>query len=465
MPEPTAPPATAAADPALDELRAALTGELIAPDDAGYERAREVFNATIDRRPAAIVRAADADDVARAIEAARQSGLELAVRGGGHSFAGHGVNDGGLLLDTSAMRGLEIDVEGRSAWAQAGLTAGEYTAATGRHGLATGFGDAGDVGVAGITLGGGIGWLLRKHGLTADSLLAAELVSADGELLSVDEDNHPDLFWALRGGGGNFGVVTRLRYRLHEVDTVIGGLLVLPASPDVLRSVAAFADAAPEELSMIVQLAAAPPMPMLPSEQHGKPVVMVMAVYAGDVEAGEEVLAPLRGIATPIVDALQPMAYPDIYTFGGGGPERAAVAIRSALVDELDDATIEALFEQQQSAAAPVTVQLRPLGGAMARVPADATAFAHRDRRLMLTLAAMGAPGADGSELDAIVDDLAARIGLLGDAAYVNYLADEGDARVREAYPGPTYERLAEIKRRYDPTNLFRGNQNIAPAA
>src|SRR6266536_4348644 len=214
----------------IPQLRAALNGRGIAPDDAGYDQARAVFYGGFDRRPAVIVRVADATDVARVVSLARQTGLELAIRSGGHSNAGHSVSDGGIVLDLGDMRALDIDVAARTAWAQTGMTAGDYTTATGEHGLATGLGDTASVGVGGITLGGGIGFLVRKHGLTIDDVLGAEVVTADGELLEVDQDTHPDLFWALRGGGGNFGVATRLRFRLHEIDEVVGGMLMLPAS-------------------------------------------------------------------------------------------------------------------------------------------------------------------------------------------------------------------------------------------
>ena len=236
-------------DISITDLRADLNGSVIAPDDPGYDDARGVFFTGFDRRPAAIVHAADASEVARAVNLARETGAELAVRSGGHSRAGHGTSDGGIVLDLSEMNAVEIDAGARTAWAQPGVEAGDYTRATGEHGLATGLGDTASVGVGGITLGGGIGFLVRKNGLTIDDVLGAEVVTADGELLEVDGENHPDLFWALRGGGGNFGVVTRLRFRLHEIDEVVGGMLMLPASVEVIDGLVAAADAAPEELS------------------------------------------------------------------------------------------------------------------------------------------------------------------------------------------------------------------------
>src|SRR5215216_2444154 len=233
---------------AFRELSSNVRGLLILPEDAGYDEARTVFYGGIDRRPALIVRAKDATDVSMVVALARERELELAVRSGGHSVAGHSTTEGGILLDLSEMKNLEIDTEGRTAWAETGLTAGEYTAAVGAHGLATGFGDTGSVGIGGVTLGGGVGYLVRKHGLTIDDVLAAEIVTADGELVYVDAESHPDLFWAIRGGGGNFGVVSRFRYRLHEVGTIVGGMLILPATPDVITSLVAEAEAAPEQL-------------------------------------------------------------------------------------------------------------------------------------------------------------------------------------------------------------------------
>ena len=239
---------------------------MIAPEDAGYDKARTVFYGGIDRRPAVIIRVADTDEISRVVSLAHETGLELAIRSGGHSTAGHSVSDGGIVLDLSNLRELQIDIEGRTAWAETGLTAGEYTTAAAVHGLATGFGDTGSVGIGGLTLGGGVGYLVRKYGLTIDSLLAADVVTADGQLLRVDAETHPDLFWAIRGGGGNFGVATRFQFRMHRLDSVVGGLLVLPATPDVIASFIAEAESAPDELSTIANVMPAPPMPFLPQE-------------------------------------------------------------------------------------------------------------------------------------------------------------------------------------------------------
>jgi FAD/FMN-containing dehydrogenase len=457
-------PSRPATTMSIRQLRAALNGQVIIPGDAGYDQARTVFDGGIDRRPAIIIQPADATEVAQVVAFARDTGLELAVRSGGHSLAGHSASDGGIVLDLSHMRRLHIDPERCSAWAQTGLTAGQYTAAAGAYGLATGFGDTGSVGIGGLTLGGGIGYLVRKHGLTIDDLLAAELVTADGQLLRTDAQTHPDLFWAVRGGGGNFGVATRFQFRLHAVDTIVGGMLILPATPQVISGFVAEAEAAPEELSTIANVLPAPPLPMVPTEAHGRLVLMAMLVYAGPSEEGERAVTPFRALATPIADLVRPMRYPEIYPPEEDNFHPTAVT-RTMFLEAIDRDVAATILEYlQTSDAAMRAAQLRVLGGAMARVPADATAFAHRASRIMVNLAAFYQGAADRAVREAWVADFAAAL-RQGDAgAYVNFLGDEGPPRVRQAYPGPTWERLVAIKARYDPTNLFRLNQNIPPA-
>ncbi len=448
----------------IPQLRAALNGRVIAPDDAGYDKARTVFYGGIDHRPAVIIRAADATDVARVVSLAREIGLELAVRSGGHSLAGHGVASGGIVLDLSNMQELDIDIERRTAWAQPGLTAGEYATAVGAYGLATGFGDTGSVGIGGITLSGGVGYLVRKHGLTIDDLLAADIVTADGQFLRVDAEAHPDLFWAIRGGGGNFGVVTRFQFRLHEVDTIVGGMLMLPATPDVIQAFVAEAEAAPEELSTIANVMTAPPLPFVPAEHHGQLIIMALMCYAGATDAGERAIAPFRALATPIADMVRPMRYPEIYPPGEEG-YHPVVAGRTMFLDAVDRRTAETVFDHLRAGTAPMRVaQLRVLGGAMARVPGDATAFAHRGRRIMVNVGAIYERPDEAALHEAWVTDFAAALRQGEPGAYVGFLGNEGQARIREAYPGSTWDRLAAIKRRYDPTNLFRLNQNIPPA-
>jgi FAD/FMN-containing dehydrogenase len=450
--------------PTVPELRAALAGGVIAPGDPRYDEARTPFYGGIDRHPAAIARVANADDVARTVTFARERGIELAVRSGGHSIAGHCVSEGGLVIDLADLSALDLDPEGRTAWAETGVTAGAYTVAAAEHGLATGFGDTGSVGIGGITLGGGVGFLVRKHGLTIDSLLAADVVTADGELVRADAESHPDLFWAIRGGGGNFGVATRLHFRLHEVPTVVGGILILPATSEVIASFLAEADAAPDELSTIANVMPAPPMPFVAPEHHGKLVLLAFMTYAGDVEAGERAVAPFRALATPIADLLRPMSYPEMY-MPEEGEFHPIGTVRSMFVDEIGPKRADAILEHLEASTAMMRVaQLRVLGGAMARVPADATAFAHRSSRIMVNVAALFERPEESATHEAWVTGLADA--LRGDdrGVYVGFLGDEGAGRVRDAYPGPTWDRLAEIKRRYDPTNLFHLNQNVPPA-
>jgi FAD/FMN-containing dehydrogenase len=448
---------------AMEKLRDAVRGRVIGPDDPGYDEARVVFLGGVDRRPAVIVRVADATDVATVISFARETGLELAVRSGGHSGAGHSVTDSGIVLDLADMKRLDVDVEGRTAWAETGLTAAEYSTAVGKHGLATGFGDTGSVGIGGITLGGGVGFLVRKFGLTVDDLLAADVVTADGELRRVDADNHPDLFWAIRGGGGNFGVATRFQFRLHDVPSIVGGMLIQPATPDVIAGFIAAAEAAPEELTTIANVMPCPPMPFVPEEHHGSLIVMSLIAFAGDAEAGEAALAPIRALAAPIVDMLQPMPYAEIYQPDGDDYHPLAIS-RTMFVDRIDGPVADSIVSHLEASDAPMKVaQLRVLGGAMARVPADATAFAHRGSRIMVNVASFYEGPEDQARRAAWVDDFVRLLRQDDAGAYVNFLGDEGEERIRTAYPGATWDRLAAIKAHYDPTNLFRLNQNIPP--
>jgi len=444
-------------------LRASFDGRVTAPGDPGYDQARKVFYGGFDRRPAAIVRPADAAEVAQVVNLARDRGLELAVRGGGHSLAGHSTSDGGIVLDLSALTAIQVDPEARTAWAQGGLTAGAYTEAVGAHGLVTGFGDTGSVGIGGLTLGGGVGYLVRSQGLTIDSLLAAELVTADGRVLQVDAEAHPELFWAIRGGGGNFGVATRLKFRLHELPSIVGGMLLLPATAQVIADFMAAAEAAPEELSAIAAVMAAPPMPFIPPERQGELVVLAMLAYAGDAEAGQRAVAPFRALADPIADMVRPMRYAGLFE-PVDDLEVVEESARSMFLDGFDGTAARTVVEHLGASTAPMAVaQLRVLGGAMARVPAEATAFAHRDRPIMAAIGCVYEDARDRPTHDAWADGFAAALRHGSTGVYVNFLSDEGPERVHEAYPGPTWDRLVEVKRRYDPDNLFRRNQNIPP--
>jgi FAD/FMN-containing dehydrogenase len=453
-------------DPRLSarDVTAAVRGRVVTPDDQDYDEVRKVQNGAIDRRPALIVRVADADDVARVIGLARDTGVELAVRCGGHSAAGHSTTDDGIVLDLSEMKGIELDLEDRTVWADAGLTAIELSTAVGEHGLAIGFGDTGSVGIGGITLGGGVGYLVRKYGLTIDSLLAAEVVTADGAIRQVDAEHDPDLFWAIRGGGGNFGVVTRFRYQLHVVGDIVGGMLILPATADSVAGFIAAAEAAPDELSTIANVMPCPPMPFVPEEHHGELVIMALVAATGDTEAGQRAVAPLRALAAPLADMLRPMPYVEIYP--PDDPDYRPTAInRTMFVDTIDRDVAALIVDRLESSTASFCVaQLRVLGGAMARVPADATAFAHRTSKIMVNVAQFVDGPEDRPEREAWVQQFARDLEQEDHGAYVNFVGDEGEERVRAAYPGATWDRLQAIKRRYDPTNLFRLNQNVPPS-
>jgi FAD/FMN-containing dehydrogenase len=453
-----------ASDPIdFDAFAATLSGRLLRPGDPEYDSARLTQNRAYNRYPAAIVKAADASDVARAVSLARDAGLDLAVRSGGHSVAGHSTADDALMLDLSGMKGLHIDPVRRLVWAQPGLTAGEVTNALAEHGLAVPFGDTSSVGIAGLTLGGGIGYLVRKHGLAIDNLVSVELVTAHGRLLIASERQNPELFWALRGGGGNFGVATRFVYRAQPVSTVFGGAIFLPGTRAVIESIMPLAEAAPEDLSVIAFVMHAPPAPFIPADRVGELSVMLTFVYAGDPAGGEAAIAPFRALAEPIADLAGPMPYPGIYAFTEEGAKAEPFVVRSAFLDGLDERVVDTIIEYMSRATTPgAMVQLRGLGGAMARVPAGATAFGHRSARVLFAVITVfeGPAEPHVAWTEALFD----AVRPLARGVYSNFLDDEGEGRIREAYPAETFVRLAEVKRRYDPSNLFRLNQNIAPA-
>ena len=443
-----------------------LAGTILTPDDAGYDKARTLVYGGIDLRPGAIARVSTPDDIAGVIAYAREHGLELAVRSGGHSSAGHSSTEGGIVIDVRSLKSIDIDAAARTAWAGAGNTAVELLAALAPHKLVVGFGDAGTVGISGITLGGGVGYLTRKLGLTIDAVLAFELVTAEGELITADADNHPGLFWALRGGGGNVGVVTRIKFRLSPLEHFTGGMLMLPATPGNVAAFIAAAEAASEDVSTIANVMPAPPMPFLPPDQIGQMVIMGMLAYSGPASGAEAAIAPFRAIDTPLANFVKSGTYHEIMF----PPENAdyhpiAVAL-NLFVDRFGPAEAETAMGFLEEGDAPFRViQIRVLGGAANRVAADATAYAHRDRSIMVNVAAFY----DGSEAERIskfawVKDFAQALNPPDTAAYVNFIADEGAERVRDAYPEATWNRLRQIKRQYDPQNLFRRNHNIPPA-
>jgi FAD/FMN-containing dehydrogenase len=444
------------------DLRSQLDGELITPDDSSYDDARQVFFKGWDRRPLAVAQVANASDVARVVTAARETGLDLAVRSGGHSRPGYGTVDGGLVIDLSAMNKTEVDADAKIAWVETGSTAGQFTTATAEHNLIAGLGDTGSVGIGGITLAGGVGFLVRKNGLTIDNLLAAEVVTADGEILQVSEDSEPDLFWAIRGGEGNFGVATRLQLQLDEIPQIVGGMLMLPATPETIAGFVQAADAAPVELSTIANVMIAPPMPMIPEEAHGKPVIMGLFAYSGPADKGEQVLAPFRALADSFADMLRPMPYPGLYE--GPEPEARFGAGTNFFADSFGASEAEAALDGlAKSTAMMKVVQLRVLGGAYGQVPNDATAFPHRDRKLMINVTAMFVDPSEAETHEAWGADLGKALGQDG-VGYVGFLGDEDAETLRDAYPNGAWDRLRELKGRYDPDNLFHLNHNIPPA-
>jgi FAD/FMN-containing dehydrogenase len=365
------------------------------------------------------------------------------------------------------MKGISIDPEARTARVGAGANSGDLAGPANAHGLALTTGDTHSVGFGGLVTGGGIGFMARKYGLTIDSLLAAQVVTAAGEIVVASPDEHPDLFWAIRGGGGNFGIVTEFTFRLAPVGDILGGDLMLPASREVIRGYLDYVATAPDELTTIANLMHAPPAPYVPQERVGEPVLSILVCWSGDPEEGERALAPLRALATPVADAVGPMPYPAIYRFTAHQAEPHAASIRMMFADALSDDAIDAALAAMANATSPYSlIQFRGLGGAMARVGTDDTAFAHRHQRYFLAIIGLWLdPAEDAARHNAWTGALWGAIRREGSGVYVNFLEQEGEGRVRDAYPPATHARLAAIKRRYDPQNLFRFNQNIAPAA
>jgi hypothetical protein len=452
----------------IEDLRNRVTGRIITPGDEGYDDARAVMYDFDDAHPIAVVKVANAADVAAVVNAARESGLELAVRSGGHSGAGHSTTDGGLVIDLRDMNRIRVDPATKAAWAEAGATAAQVAVAADAHGLAVGFGDTGSVGIGGITTGGGIGYLTRKHGLTIDSVIGADIVTADGELHHVDAETEPDLFWAIRGGGGNVGVVTRFRYRLNEVGDAYGGMLFLQANADTIAGFVAAAQAAPEELGTIANVMNCPPMPFIPEELHGSLVIMGLIFYAGPPDQGPDAVAPFRALATPLADFVRPMRYPEMFPpeepQGEGAPKFIASS-RVLFMTHVDRDVAQTIVDTIATAPSKMGVaQIRVVGGEMARVPAGETAFAFRDAPIVTAVAGLTFDPTQHEVNERWVDVFKETLTQDYAGAYVNFINDEGADRVHDAYPPATWARLAEIKRRYDPSNLFHRNQNVPPA-
>jgi FAD/FMN-containing dehydrogenase len=452
----------------LEPLRESLRGPVLAPGDDGYDAARAIWNGAIDRRPACVARCTGVADVVAAVLFARERDLLVAVRSGGHGVAGHAVCDGGLVLDLSPLKGIRVDPVARTARAEAGVLWGELDRETQLHGLATVGGIVTHTGIAGLTLGGGLGWLMRKHGATVDNLLSVDLVTAEGELLTASEDDNPDLFWGIRGGGGNFGVVTAFEYRLHPVGpTVLAGPIFHPFEDagEVLRFYREFAANVPDELTTIFELSGAPPAPFLPPELHGKPIVMVGACWAGAPEDGIDVVRPLKEFGRPIVDLLEPKPYLALQsTFDPAVPHGWHRYWKAVELPPLTDGAIDTLVEHAAALTSPKSYCIVfQLGGALARVGADETAFSQRDAAHNLVINAVWTEGEGEPHVAWARDFFSALQRHARGRVYVNFLGDEGADRVRQAYGDRQYERLVALKRRYDPTNFFRLNQNVEP--
>jgi len=443
-------------------------GRLIGLDHPDYDSARAVWNGAIDRRPRLIARCIGAADVVAAVRFARDHDLEIAIRGGGHNVAGTAVCDDGIVIDLSAMRAVRVDPAGRRAWVQGGARWGDVDRETQAYGLATTGGIVSHTGVAGLTLGGGIGWLMRKYGLTVDNLLAAEVVTADGKFLRASEDQHTDLFWALRGGGGNFGAVTSFEFRLHAVGpTVLAGPVLWDATDvrEVLRFYRDFVRDAPDQLATVVRFGAAPPLPEIPEHLHWRPVVMVGSCYAGPIDEGEHVLCPLRGYLTPLLDLIGPTSYVDFQSALDSTVVHGwNYYWKSTHLPELRDELIDVIAGHAFSCASPRSyMAMFHLQGAVHRVAGGATAFGNRQASHAITLDAVWRPGEDLGDRDiAWTKRFFAALGPFRDGVYVNFLGgDEDPDRVREAYGDSVYDRLVEVKTTYDPDNVFHHNHNI----
>ena len=453
----------------IEELKRGFEGEILLPGDGAYESARKIWNAMIDRRPAVIARCATTSDVVRGVSFARDNGLLLAVRGGGHNIAGSAIVDDGIVIDLSQMKAARVDAARRRVTIEAGATLADIDAATQAHGLATPVGINSTTGIAGLTLGGGFGWLSRKYGMTVDNLESAEVVTAAGEVVRASTTENPDLFWALRGGGGNFGVVTRFEFRLHPVGPdVLSGLIVYPlsAAKSVLQQYRAFVASGPEDLTVWTVLRQAPPLPFLPESVHGREMLALALIYAGDPKQGEPLIEPLRRFGTPWGEhiGVQPyvawqQAFDPLLTPGARNYWKSHNL--ASLQDELFDAVIASV---EKLPSPQCEIFIGAIGGATTRPAPTSMAYANRDAQFVMNVHGRWEDPADDQRGIAWARDFfQASAPFASGGAYVNFMtADEGE-RVRAAY-GPNYDRLAQVKRKYDPDNLFRMNQNIKPA-
>jgi FAD/FMN-containing dehydrogenase len=453
---------------AIDALRSEVVGEVVAPGDADYEEARRVYNGMIDKHPAAVVRCRQPSDVAAVIHLAHTEGFDLSVRGGAHSAPGFGTNEGGLVIDLSGLQDVVVDADKQIARAGGGCTWAVFNEATNTHGLATTGGIIGSTGIAGLTLGGGIGYLARKYGLSCDNLVSAEIVTAEGQVVTASDTENEDLFWALRGGGGNFGVVTTFEYRLHPVANIYGGPIAYPVdrADDVLRFYREYIAEAPEELGGFVGFHLAPPLPFLPEEWHFKNVCLAVPCWAGPIDAGEKMIKPFLDVVEPVGSMVGEMPYPVLNTaFDELLPAGLQHYWKASFARDLSDAAIAVHADHgARVPAIQCAVHLYPINGAVQRVGADETAFAYRDVNFAPVIAGMWDDPADNERNIAWVRGYYEALEpYSAEGGYINFMDGDDQSRIKANYRG-NYERLAAIKAKYDPTNLFHLNQNIQPA-
>jgi FAD/FMN-containing dehydrogenase len=454
--------------PTIEQLRARVRGDVITPQDTGYEEARRVYNAMIDRRPRVVVRCANAGDVMAGVEFAREHQLDLAVRGGGHSVPGFGTCDDGVVIDLSRMRSVRVDPQTRTARAEGGATWGDFNHAAHAFGFATTGGIISTTGIAGLTLGGGIGYLSRGCGLSCDNLVSADVITADGRLRIASERENQDLFWALRGGGGNFGVVTSFEYRLHPVQDIYGGVMFyeLREAATILRFFREFIAKAPEELGGFPAFQIAPPLPFIPAPRHGDTFIAIVACWAGPIDQGERMFQPFHDVAPVVAEHVGPMPYPALNSAFDAlyPPGQLQHYWKANFVTELTDAAIQA--HVQHGPKVPVvnsTVHIYPINGACHRVASDATAFAYRHANFATVIAGMWPdPAQNAANIKWVRDYYAATAPHSEEGGYVNFMAADDQDRIQANYKG-NYQRLVTVKRTYDPGNLFHMNQNIRP--
>jgi FAD/FMN-containing dehydrogenase len=451
----------------LDSLRQQVRGDVIAPEDAGYDEARAIRNAMIDKHPAAVARPVNAGDVIAAVNFAREGHLPLAIRGGGHSVPGFGTVDEGIVIDMSRMRGVRVNPEKRTARAEGGATWGDFNAATNAFGLATTGGIISTTGVAGLTLGGGIGYLARGFGLSLDNLVSADVVTADGKFLIASDKENQDLFWAIRGGGGNFGVVTSFEFRLHPVKDIYGGPMFfeLKYARDLLEFFRDYIKTAPEQMGMFPAFQIAPPLPFIPEKRHGDTFALMVGCWAGPVSEGEKALKPLHDVAPVFAEHVGAMPYPALNSaFDGLYPPDLQHYWKANFVKELTDAAIDAHIEHGSKVPAMTsTMHIYPINGAVHRVASDDTAFAYRDANFATVIAGMWPdPAQNKANIQWVRDYYDATAPQSEEGGYINFMSEDDQSRIKANYKG-NYNRLVQAKKKYDPDNLFHVNQNIKP--